>query len=72
MEQKNLNVFKEMANALKTMRLEWQSEQENMGKHISELSRTVTTLKKTTRKQLKNDMQQIVSIMSEEFDILTQ
>jgi len=36
-EQKNLNVFKEISNALKIQRMEWRREHDELAKGITEI-----------------------------------
>ena len=55
-EQKNLNVFREMANSIKTMRYEFKQENEHLGMEMVEVLRAVKESKKLASKQVKKEV----------------
>ena len=71
-EQKNLNVFKEISNALKTMKQEWRKENDDLVGEISSLGDTLRELKKSQPSELKKSVQAIVAIFNNEFDVLAE
>ena len=71
-EQKNLNVFKEISNTLKIMKIEWRKENDEMVSEVAALNDTLKTLKKAGPNELKKSVQALVSIFNNEFDVLAE
>lgn len=69
-EQKNLNVFKEISNTLKTMKSDWRKENDEMVSEITALDESFKNFKKSGPSELKKNIQAIVAIFNNEFDVL--
>lgn len=59
-EQKNLNVFKEISNALKIQRMEWRREHDELAKGITEIQSTLKQVRKNVEKDVKKEVQSLV------------
>lgn len=71
-EEKNLNVFKEISNTLKSMKQEWRKEQEDMATEVSSIGDYVTNAKKSLPAELRKTVQTVVTIFNGEFDVLAE
>ena len=63
-QQKNVNVFREMTNTIKSVRLEWSQQHEELNKEVTEMGKTIKNLKKILPKQFKNEMQEITNLIN--------
>lgn len=71
-QQKNLNVFKEISNTLKTMKLEWRKENDELVSEVAALNQSIKTMKKSAPNQMKKGIQTVITIFNNEFDVLAE
>lgn len=69
-EQKNLNVFKEISNALKAIKLEWRKENDELVSEVAAINESMKTMRKNNSTELKKSIQTIITVFNNEFDVL--
>lgn len=70
-EQKNLNVFRQISNAMKIMRMQWRKEHDDLSKEIEETNKAVKQTRQSLAKRFEKDLREVGQTMAEHFDAFT-
>lgn len=60
-EQKNLNVFRQISNALKAIKLEWRNEHDSLCKEFENVGKTMKNIRKSIRKDIQKETSAITA-----------
>lgn len=66
-EQKNLNVFREISNAMKILRMEWRKEHDELSKDFQETSKSIKQIRQSVNKRVDKELLSITQVIAEQF-----
>lgn len=66
-EQKNLNVFREISNAMKILRMEWRKEHDELSQDFQETSKSIKQIRQSVNKRVDKELLSITQVIAEQF-----